>query len=216
VTHDDRDHRALPVPPLADGSRLMLGQRPSADIQKERPAGEPGAKFAGIHGNQPLGDNRGTATGEQSTKYRATVPAFERGTVRNSSARKSSSEKAQTTSALPPLTTQDLTKACQSVVLQFRTTDVVEDSQASLRAIENIRNGESGMSLKTFVNLCRANVRVRAMVGPLLGYGIESDPDVVQAISILMNKLAREGDAHEHDAAEVCDEPMTDLFGGGA
>lgn len=47
------------------------------------------------------------------------------------------------------------------------------------------------MSLKAFVNLCRANPRARAMVAPLLGYGDESDPNVVQAISVLLNQLVR-------------------------
>jgi hypothetical protein len=100
-----------------------------------------------------------------------------------------------------PLTTQQLTKEVQAIVLAFPTRDVVDDTQGSQRAVENVRNGESGMSLKHFVNLCRANPRARALAGPLLGFGCETDPNVVQAISVLMNQLVREPEDASEDAA---------------
>ena len=127
----------------------------------------------------------------QSTIARTSSLRDGRGNLRHSQRRNLYAENPHHSSALPTLTTQELTKEVQCIVLAFGTTEVVEDTQASLRAIENVRNGESGMSLKTFVNLCRRNARARALAGPLLGYGCESDPNVVQAISVLMNQLVR-------------------------
>lgn len=141
----------------------------------------------------------------QSGKYRNETWRNERGISVPELVRKNSAEKTQHFSAGPahgtdrfigaevfaPLTTRELHREVQCVVLSFSTGEIVEDTQASPRAIETVRSGEGGMSLKTFVNLCRANVRVRAMVAPLLGYGLESDPEVVHAISTLFNHLVR-------------------------
>lgn len=169
-------------------------------LGKMRPAAMPGAKS----GLEQIHDGRAPIVA-QSTIARGRLP--------RSQAWKSHAGKAQTTSALEPLTTQQLTRECQVLALAFSTREVVEDTQASLRAVENVRNGESGMSLKTFVNLCRANPRARALAAPLLGYGDECDPDVVQAISVLLNQLVR--DDSPHCAGDGGDDVAGDLFGDG-
>lgn len=165
--------------------------------EKGRPgagAGYPGAKLSDATANGTTtshANHRFATSREQSTIDRGIYRGLQSGIRPHSQTRNLYAENAQQTSALRPLTTQELTKEVQCVVLAFSTRDVIDDTQASQRAIENIRNGESGMSLKTFVNLCRANARARAMVAPLLGYGDESDPNVVQAISVLLNQLVR-------------------------
>lgn len=151
----------------------------------------------------------------QSTIARTNDRWPHRGIVRRDRPRNLYAEKTQHSSAtFPPLTTQQLTREVQGIVLSFRTADVVDDTQASLRAIENVRNGESGMSLKTFVNLCRANPRARAMAAHMLGYGCESDPDVVQAISVLMNRLVREDGSQIEVRAISSDDAMPDACSG--
>lgn len=133
--------------------------------------------------------------GVPSTYARGTVLPSGGRIAPHSQRRNLYAENSQTSSAVrttyEPLTTQQLTKEVQAIVLAFPTRDVVEDTQGSQRAIENVRNGESGMSLKAFANLLRANPRARALAAPLLGYGCETDPNVVQAISVLMNQLVR-------------------------
>lgn len=162
---------------------------------------EPGAEFAGTgsRGIAPRENHRVVTMDGQSTNGRGTLAAERRGSLardrrgiaQHSQLRNLYAENSHHSSALCTLTTQELTKEVQCMVLGFPTREVVEDTQASLRAIENIRNGDSGMSLKTFVNLCRRNPRARAMVAPMLGYGLESDPNVVQALSVLLNELVR-------------------------
>lgn len=179
----------------------MTGSASQFSREEGRQADGPGAKLAGTgtHGLAPRDDGRVAVGGEQSTFVRGQVPGLGRGNVPiqgrrivpSSQARNLYAPEAHHSSALRPLTTRELTKEVQTVVLAFPARDVVDDTQASIRAIENVRNGESGMSLKTFVNLCRANPRARAMAAPLLGYGDESDPNVVQAISVLLNQLVR-------------------------
>ena len=151
---------------------------------------------------------------EQLTFARTQMVRPTGGSFRSPEARKSSSYKTHLSSGLDLLTTQALTKEVQSLVLQFPTAQVVEDTQASIRAIENVRNGESGMSLKTFVNLCRANPRARALVGPLLGFGCETDPNVVQAISVLMNQLVREPAADDDPPAPMHGDLFEPMRGG--
>jgi len=222
--------RPAPTPPVPTqvgrlGGRVGCTARPSSisSFENGRQDEEPGAKLAGngTHGIAPRENHRVATMEGQSTKFRGTLLSERRGTARHSMRRNLYAENPQNTSAMSTLTTQELTKEVQCLVLQFRTNEVVEDTQASLRAIENIRNGESGMSLKTFVNLCRRNPRARALVAPMLGYGLESDPNVVQAISILMNHLVRTDDvvAAEPDSSdELADDEgnlaVGDLFEG--
>lgn len=148
-------------------------------------------------------------------KFSSRLARDPRGRVPQIQPWKLSAEKAQQTSALPPLTTQELTRECQVLALNFSTNEIVDNSQASLRAIENIRNGESGMSLKTFINFCRANPRAREMVKPLMGYGDECNPAVVQAISVLMNQLVRhDEDSPTASGSDAQHAAAGDLFGG--
>jgi hypothetical protein len=182
---------------------------------EKNPGESAGAKVGTTQGHARTAQQWVTGMGDQSTIARTTLAREQRGTILRGRAWKSASLKAQNTSSLRSLTTQEITKEVQGIVLQFPTVEVVEDTQASLRAIENIRNGDSGMSLKTFVNLCRANPRARALASAMLGFGAESDPEVVQAISVLMNQLVREGiEQSARDAGEACDTAMVDMFGG--
>lgn len=188
---------------------------------KDRPADAPGGELkAGPHTRHAhLG---ATSMDEQSTIARINALRAEGSNVRVISVPSKGSEKTHHSSAhsatsLAPLTTQALTKELRGIVLQFRTQEVVDHTQSSLRAIENVRNGESGMSLKAFVNMCRSSPKARTLAGPLLGYGDESDPNVVQAISVLLNALVHEPAPNgmassDGDGATPQSDAIADLF----
>ena len=122
--------------------------------------------------------------GEQSGKLRTTV-GWELPL-------KSSAPKANNSSALSPLTTSDVIRETQCIVLKYGTARAAEEQGASPRAIENQKNGESAISLRNMLNWCRVNPRVRAEFMALMGCDCETDPDFVQGISLLMNKFVRE------------------------
>jgi hypothetical protein len=99
-----------------------------------------------------------------------------------------------------PLTTDQIIKEVQGIILQFPIKQVAAEAGSTQKAVEKVRNGENAMSLRNFCNLCRANPRIAAMAAPLFGLE-ETDPDFVQGFSLLMNSLVRnrvaEGDSPE-------------------
>lgn len=132
------------------------------------------------------------------------------------SAGKLRGQKAPNSSELPPLTTPQVIRGVQSIVLQFPIKQIADEAGSTPRAVENVRNGECAMSLRNFFNLCRANPRVRALAAPLMGLE-ETDPDFVQGMSLLMNSLVRQRGmpAPTDDFAGGDEEPAAgDLFGG--
>ena len=95
---------------------------------------------------------------------------------------------AKPTSTLPPLNTNQLKRETQRIVIQFPTKAVAEQQGGTERAVEDQRNGESCMSLRAAVNMCRANPRARAQFARLLGFsGAHTDPDFMEG----MEKLAQ-------------------------
>lgn len=130
----------------------------------------------------------------QSGESRTTLGSLTRGTLGGVNSPKSSSLFANkaTDTPLPPLTTDGVIKETQRIILRFPVRQVAEEQGATQRAVENQRNGESAISLRNMINWCRANPRVRAEFMRLMGCDGETDPDFVQGISLLVNKLVRE------------------------
>jgi hypothetical protein len=160
-----------------------------------RPANEPSAKMMGNdrHGAiPPRPEHRVHFMGKQSGKIPSSLPGSLRETLHGSGARKPASLFANKSSALPPLSTSELIRETQCIVLQFPTHQVAEEQGASPRAIENQRNGESAISLRNAINWARRNPRVRARFMYLMGCESETDPDFVQGISLLFNEFVRQ------------------------
>jgi hypothetical protein len=117
------------------------------------------------------------------------------------------------------MTTHEVIREVQGIVLQFPIKQIAAQAGSTPRAIENVRNGESAMSLRNFFNLCRANPRIRALAAPLMGLE-ETDPDFVQGMSLLINSLSRSratesvSPDEDHSASDENDPVTGDLFGG--
>lgn len=161
---------------------------------------------------------------EQSTKFRTenvrsnggTPARAQHGTDAGPEARKTSSQFASLAS-LPPLSTRELNRETQCLVLRFPTAQVAEEQGACMRAVESQKNGESGISTVKLINWARRNAVVRAEVARLIGMtGRVTDPEFMQGLTKVLDYIVRQEDAvlAEHDARTACDAAMSDLFGG--
>jgi hypothetical protein len=203
----------------------MNGASANSHFEKGRPANEPGARLGNDrHGViAPRPEIQVDLMGEQPGKNRTSLRGSQRETVPGTSARKSSSLFTKNSSPLPPLSTAELIRETQGIVLQFPTYQVAEEQGASPRAIENQRNGESAISLRNAINWARRNPRVRARFMYLMGCESETDPDFVQGISLLFNEFVRlrtsdasSGTPDELIGGDASDCETADLFGGPA
>lgn len=165
------------------------------------------------------------SNGEQSTKFRTSDALVSRGSSRGTNVRKFGSPNPNPTS-LPPLSTRELNRETQCIVLQFPTDQVAEEQGACARAIENQKNGDSGISAKNLINWARRNSRVRAEVARLIGLsGAVTDPDFMEGAEGIAKYYVRQlmGDFPGHpgplgcnsDAGDEDQDLVTgDLFGG--
>lgn len=117
--------------------------------------------------------------------------------------------------ALPKLGRQALIREWQCIILPFSIKQSAEEQDATDRAVESQRNGESAASLLAAVNQARANPRVRADLARLIGVpGHYGDPDFMEAWELFMACYSRQQKRAEEGPAEACDTAMGDLFGG--
>jgi hypothetical protein len=115
---------------------------------------------------------------------------------------------------LPPLTSRQALKESQAIVLQFPIKVAAELQQATTRAVESQRDGESAMSFRAAVNMARANPRARALIGRLLGFtGQYSDPDFMEGLEQVVGYMLRQKQQAEDGPGAACDEANLDLFG---
>lgn len=118
------------------------------------------------------------------------------------------------TSVLPPLTTSQLVRETQDIVLRFPIKEMAEDQGATTRAVESQRNGESAMSLRAAVNMCRSNARARAMFARMIGIpGQCSDPDFMEGLEKVVDYYRRQ-QLQDSPAPAPDDQPPADLFAG--
>jgi hypothetical protein len=135
--------------------------------------------------------------------------------------RKSSSPNAKRTSVLPPLTRTEFIRQTQEILCEFPSTQAAEEQDATPRAVESQRNGESGISSLRLINWARRNARVRAHVARLIGLSESiTDPDFMQGASLVADYFARmhgmaECEQLSGDDMEKTEAPVNgDLFGG--
>lgn len=115
---------------------------------------------------------------------------------------------------LPPLTSRQAIRESQFIMLHFPIKKAAELQQATTRAVEAQRNGESAMSFRAAVNMARANPRARAMIGRLLGFtGQYADPDFMEGLEQVVGYMLRQQQQADDGPAEACDDAMQDLFG---
>lgn len=161
---------------------------------------------------------------EQLTKFRSedvrqqrgTLARGARGTLPGTDAQKSSSLLAKHAS-LEPMSTRQVNRATQCIVLQFSTEQAAEEQGSCLRAVEQQKNGESGISTVKLINWARRNARVRAEVAALIGLsGRVTDPEFMEGLTKVLDYICEQErhDDAEHHAGEACDTAMLDLFGG--
>jgi hypothetical protein len=167
-------------------------------FENGRADNEPRAGWNNGYGVANRGENRVISMESQLGNKRGIVLRGRNGTIQGTSSGSFRGVNPHNSSALPPLTTSELTRETQCIVLSFPTSQVADEQGASMRAIENQRNGESSISLRNAINWCRRNPRVRARFMQLMGCECETDPDFVQGISLLFNEFVR---AQQSDGA---------------
>lgn len=171
----------------------------------------------GAAGNWPHTEDRVNLMGFAVGKNTGTVVSLQRGTDAGNQGGSSTGKLAQNSSdeALPKIGRQQLIREWQCAILPFPVKQSADEQDATDRAVESQRNGESACSLLAAVNQARANPRVRAALARLIGVpGHYGDPDFMEAWELFMACYARQQRRAEEGPAEACDQAMGDLFGG--
>lgn len=132
---------------------------------------------------------------------------------------------------LEPLGRNDLIRSWQAIILPFSLKRAAEEQDTTRQAVENQRNGDSAASLLAAINMARANPRVRAQLGALMGFrGCYTDPDFMEGMEKLAQGYVRQQfssltfvpDASPHDVDAIAtslnsaggiDDLTGDLFG---
>ncbi len=116
---------------------------------------------------------------------------------------------------LPALTSGQVIRETQLIILQIPIKQAAQQQEATTRAVESQRQGESSMSLRAAANLSRANPRARAAFARLFGFtGPMTDPDFMQGIEQVASYYWQKQQRLMFDVTPdvACQD---DLFGGG-
>ena len=149
-----------------------------------------------------LGKNAGSLALPQA----GTPPGQARGSVLGFNTRN--------TSALPKLRKREVLEASQAIVLQFPIKEAADLQDATTKAVESQRNGDSAMSLQAAINLARGSTKARAQFAKLFGFPEHyGDPDFLAAWEGFAAYYERKKREAEEGPAVATDEAMTDLFG---
>lgn len=109
---------------------------------------------------------------------------------------------------------KNLIRETQRIALMGSLKQVAEQQDATERAVESQRNGESAMSLEAAVNLSNNNPRAKAEFAKLFGIpGYFNDPDFMEAWQKFGEFYARQKAMAEAAPVEREDN-VVDLFGG--
>lgn len=157
------------------------------------------------HWSVPSSELRGESNDITGGKTAGRVPASGRGSlpVKNP----------QPAAKLPPLSTAELIRETQAIVLHFPIKEMADQQGAATRTVESQRNGESAISFRGAVNMCRANPRARAMVARLIGIpGQCSDPDFMEGLEKIVEYYIGQMPNADNLAADCEETP--DLFRG--
>ena len=90
------------------------------------------------------------------------------------------------------LTTRTVTERVSAVLCQFPAKVIARASGSSVRAAENIRQGDNAMSLVYFLRACQQIPELRSLAMELMGCETTIDPEFQRGISMLMNSFARQ------------------------
>lgn len=149
-----------------------------------------------------MGKNNGTFSGLN----RGTFPAQNSGNLPVGNAKNSS--------VLAPLDRNELIDEWKAIILPLPIKRAAEEQVATTRAVESQRNGDSAASLLAAINQARANPRVRAQLGRLMGFtGCYTDPDFMEGMELIGQSYMREQFMRVAVAQEVYstpDEPAAD------
>jgi hypothetical protein len=161
-------------------------------------------------------------------KNQGTIAGFHRGTVSGHRRGSLSGKNPGNSSNSAELGRNDLIRQTQSILLHFPIKEAAELQDATTKAVESQRNGDSAMSLLAAAKMCRNSAKARALFAPLFGFtGAHTDPDFMQGMEMLAHSYLRQqlatfagepspealamGDSEGGDAQ---DHVTPDLFGG--
>jgi hypothetical protein len=192
---------------------MFSGAASKSLFEKGRRADEPGAKGMGIDSateNSPRTQHRGFSMASSLGKNHGTFAVPKAGSVPGRGAGSLPGIDRKNSSRLPRLGRNELIRETQSIVLQFPIKDMAEMQDATTKAVESQRNGDSAMSLLAAANCSRSNVRARAMFARLFGFtGHHTDPDFMEglekmALGYMRQQMAAMGMAPETCADDAC------------
>jgi hypothetical protein len=118
-----------------------------------------------------------------------------------------------------PLGRHDLIRRTQAILLQFPLKEAAELQDATTKAVESQRNGDSAMSLLAVAKMCQGSAKARALFAPLFGFtGAHTDPDFMQGMEMLAHSYMRQQlekfGAPKPSAAIHGDDNSSDCAGG--
>lgn len=111
-------------------------------------------------------------------------------TSANSNARSFRGDQSQNDSGT--LTTRALTEKVSAVLYQFPAKVIARASGSSVRAAENIRQGENAMSLLYFLRASKQIPELKKLAMELMGCEETINPDRERALAMLVNSYVRQ------------------------
>ena len=90
------------------------------------------------------------------------------------------------------LTTRTVTEKVSAVLCQFPAKVIAKASGSSVRAAENIRQGDNAMSLVYFLRACQQIPELRSLAMELMGCETTINPDRERALAMLVNSYMRQ------------------------
>ena len=109
---------------------------------------------------------------------------------------------------------KELINSNQKILLNFSIKEAADLQDATERAVESQRNGDSSISLQAVANMCLGSAKARALFAPLFGFtGHYADPEFMEGLEKVMQGYLQQQMA-PHSPAEADDDGHADLFGG--
>lgn len=92
-----------------------------------------------------------------------------------------------------PLGRNELIRQTQAILLQFPIKEAAHLQDATTKAVESQRNGDSAISLLAVAKMCQGSAKARALFAPLFGFtGAHTDPDFMQGMELLAHSYMRQ------------------------
>lgn len=154
--------------------------------------------------SNPLGKSTGNYLGLNG----GTFPRRERGSVVRENPHRTATRR---------IGRKELIGETQKILLNFSIKEAAELQDATERAVESQRNGESSISLQAAANMCLSSAKARALFAPLFGFtGHYADPDFMEGLEKVMAGYLRQEMARQEEPEPDHPELTPDLFAGRA